>query len=91
MGHKVHVPLLLLREGSKSYKPEVEASKSDKRLHRYGHLKLCMYFPIGVEHLPLVGHFGKQNGGAHFAEKLSQQGQYPQALGTFCDGLPHSL
>ncbi len=30
-------------EGIKSYKPEVKASKSDKRWQSYGHSKFCMF------------------------------------------------
>ncbi len=39
-------------EGIKTYKPEVKASKSDKRLQSYGHSKFCMFsysFPPAYE------------------------------------------
>ncbi len=59
-------------------------------LQSHGHLKLCMYFP------QWRGTFSTQSteggscpqGVAHFAEKLSQQGQYPLGVAISCDGLP---
>ncbi len=36
--------LVEMIEGIKSCQPEVKASKSDKRLQSYGHLKICMVF-----------------------------------------------
>ena len=35
-----------LIEDIKTNQPEVKASKSDKRLQSYGHLKFCMIFNI---------------------------------------------
>ena len=32
----------IMKEGLKTYKPEVKASKLDKRLQSYGHLKFCI-------------------------------------------------
>ncbi len=42
----------ILIEGIKGYKPEVKASKSDKRLQSYGHLKFCRFsysFSLGYK------------------------------------------
>ena len=36
-------------EGIKSYKPEVKASKSDKRLRSYGHSKFSYWFSLAHE------------------------------------------
>ena len=38
------VPQLI--EGSETYQPEVKASKSDKRLRSYGHLKKTIHFHV---------------------------------------------
>ncbi len=81
-----------LIEGSESYQPEVEASKSDKRLRSYGHLKICMDFPFRGAHFPLKeGHIfpsppartlhelNPKCSGGHIIAKRA-----PHRRGTFC-------